>query len=82
MYRFRCRGRAVEAGSQVGGENGGNNGETVQREAKPTRDSRPATAVPVPVEHNHGYNSQPRTIEHSIALVNLANIVFFHCIVF
>ena len=43
MYRFRCRGRAVEAGSQVGGENGGNNGETVQREAKPTRDtgSRP-----------------------------------------
>ena len=24
MYRFRCRGKAVEAGSQVGGENGGN----------------------------------------------------------
>ena len=48
----------VEAGSQVGGENRGNDGETVQREAKPTRDSRPATIVPAPVEQSVSRFSQ------------------------
>ena len=32
------------------------------------------------VSYVNGHNSQPRTIEHSIALSNLANIVFFRVI--
>ena len=59
MYRFRCRGRAVEAGSQVGGENGGNNGETVQREAKLTRER--TTTEPAPVEQSVSRFSQSWT---------------------